>query len=113
MEESDYYKSKTTSDLPVYWYSPECLDTFKFSTKGDVWSYGVTLWEMFTLGDKPSRLLNPVMHNNAMTPYQAVRELCRCELYPCVTTYIMPMSPVGKKWMLSNDLHLLIVGPLY
>ncbi len=75
MEESDYYKSKSTTDLPVYWYSPECLDTFKFSTKGDVWSYGVTLWEMFTIGEKPSKELNEVMRKAGptITHYQAVR----------------------------------------
>lgn len=60
MEESDYYKSKGSSnDLPIYWYSPECLSSFKFTTKGDVWSYGVTLWEMFTLGDNPNVHLGP------------------------------------------------------
>ena len=50
---ADYYKLTKDIDLPVYWYSPESLETFKFTTKGDVWSFGVTLWEMFTMGAKP------------------------------------------------------------
>ena len=62
LENSDYYKSKGSSnDLPIYWYAPECLSSFKFSTKGDVWSYGVTLWEMFTLGDNPNSHLGPIV----------------------------------------------------
>ena len=61
-EDSDYYASKGGSnDLPIYWYAPECMATFKFSTKGDVWSYGVTLWEIFTFGDNPNAYLGPVV----------------------------------------------------
>ena len=33
--------------------SPESLIDGTSSTKSDVWSYGVTIWELFTLANKP------------------------------------------------------------
>ncbi len=78
-EDTDYYKAKNNdTDLPIYWYSPECLESFKFSTKGDVWSYGVTLWEMFTIGDNPSAYLGQAVRlaQTAQMAFKAVSTQC-------------------------------------
>jgi serine/threonine protein kinase len=39
--------------LLLYRCAPEALEFHKFSTMGDVWSYGVTLWEMYSGGGTP------------------------------------------------------------
>ncbi|KAJ7986307.1 hypothetical protein DPEC_G00338570 [Dallia pectoralis] len=43
-----YYTVKDDLDSPVFWYAPECLVHCKFYLASDVWSFGVTMYELFT-----------------------------------------------------------------
>ncbi|XP_063712505.1 uncharacterized protein LOC134840545 isoform X4 [Symsagittifera roscoffensis] len=46
---NDYYKIEGKAVLPIRWMAWESIVMGKFSNKSDVWSFGVMLWELFTL----------------------------------------------------------------
>ncbi|XP_033744660.1 hepatocyte growth factor receptor-like [Pecten maximus] len=48
-----YYSSDNKKKLPVKWMAPESLEKGKYSSKSDVWSFGVVLWELITRGNSP------------------------------------------------------------
>ena len=51
---NDFYQMHSNSNIPVRWEAIECLTHRKYSHKSDVWSFGVTLWEMFAFGAIPA-----------------------------------------------------------
>lgn len=50
---SEYYEQATARQLPVRWMAYETLTVGKSSIRSDVWSFGVLLWEIMTLGETP------------------------------------------------------------
>ena len=44
--------------VPYKWMALESLIEDKYSSKSDVWSFAVLVWELFTLGQDPYQDLN-------------------------------------------------------
>ncbi|XP_013776331.1 tyrosine-protein kinase JAK2-like [Limulus polyphemus] len=80
--EGYYYWMKTERNLPIRWYSPESINLGKFSHKSDVWSFGVTLWEMFSFGENPQ--IDGVKDNELAEALNQGKRLCcpkNCPVY--------------------------------
>ncbi|XP_063793899.1 tyrosine-protein kinase receptor UFO [Pseudophryne corroboree] len=49
----DYYRQGRIAKMPVKWIAIESLADRVYTTKSDVWSFGVTMWEIATRGQTP------------------------------------------------------------
>ncbi|XP_065332211.1 proto-oncogene tyrosine-protein kinase receptor Ret isoform X2 [Cloeon dipterum] len=51
--EDDTYLKQSRGKVPVKWMALESLSDQVYTSKSDVWSYGVLIWELLTLGLAP------------------------------------------------------------
>ncbi|XP_065844505.1 uncharacterized protein [Oscarella lobularis] len=82
------YSQKTTRRLPLRWMSIEAITHRLFSEQSDVWSFGVVMWEICTLGSFPypcvftRELLSHLRSGNRLS----VPESCSTELYKIMSS---------------------------
>ncbi|NXP68959.1 FES kinase, partial [Chloropsis cyanopogon] len=52
-EDGIYASTGGMKQIPVKWTAPEALNYGRYSSESDVWSFGILLWEAFSLGAVP------------------------------------------------------------
>lgn len=58
VNQDDIYNKTSRGRLPVKWTAYEGLVYGKYTTQSDVWSFGVVLYEIFTVGGSPYPAIN-------------------------------------------------------
>lgn len=92
---TDYHPHEKGPTLPVKWMAAETLTDLLYSTMSDVWSFGVTFWEVLTLGDHPYVDVAPnSMVQHLRGGYRLMQpEVCTDELF----------SLLVRCWALNPD----------
>ncbi|XP_072046628.1 fibroblast growth factor receptor 4-like [Amphiura filiformis] len=81
------YQRTNQAHLPIRWMAPESLLDDIYTTKSDVWSFAVLLWEIVTLGSSPypgcspKEVIRKVQHGCKMPKPKG----CKSEVYEIMT----------------------------
>ncbi|XP_050985400.1 fibroblast growth factor receptor homolog 1 isoform X1 [Labeo rohita] len=76
-------KKQHKERVPLRWYPPEYFRNNYYSFKGDVWAFGIVLWEMQTFGTLPYPDLNTseqVVYSICAGSKNTVPNTCRPEI---------------------------------
>ncbi|XP_029801562.1 platelet-derived growth factor receptor alpha isoform X2 [Suricata suricatta] len=70
----EFLASKNTF-LPVKWMAPESIFDNLYTTLSDVWSYGILLWEIFSLGGTPypGMMVDSTFYNKIKSGYRMAK----------------------------------------
>ncbi|XP_022662083.1 fibroblast growth factor receptor 2-like isoform X3 [Varroa destructor] len=103
-----YYRKTTNGRLPVKWMAPEALFDQVYTSMSDVWSFGILLWEIMTLGGTPYPAMASV--NNLFDLLKAGKRMeqpknCSNEMYVimrkcwCDNPYERPSFTTLRAWL--------------
>uniref|UniRef100_A0AAX7ULH0 Tyrosine-protein kinase n=1 Tax=Astatotilapia calliptera TaxID=8154 RepID=A0AAX7ULH0_ASTCA len=103
----DQYTSSSGAKFPVKWSPPEVFNFCKYSSKSDVWSYGVLMWEVFTEGRMP---FEQSPNHEVVTLVTQGHRLYRPKMAkPAIyDTMQMCWYEVSKKWKVNSSYEALV-----
>lgn len=111
----DNIGAEVEGNQPMWWMAPEALNGAKVTMESDKWSYGVTVWEIFTLGEEPyserdafAGLLTELLDGYRMP----LPERCPTEIYNKVILTSWDANPEKRPdWAeLIDILHKMVDG---
>ena len=104
------YWSKSNKPQPYKWMAVESLRANVYSQSSDVWSFGITMWELFTLGGEPYGQISPLDLSQALNMGSRLEE---CSLAPNNINILLSNcwqpDPYQRPWF-ENIVHTLSVG---
>ncbi|XP_033641394.1 fibroblast growth factor receptor 1-like [Asterias rubens] len=79
------YQRQSQGPLPIRWMAIESLVDDVFTTKSDVWSFGILLWEIVTFGARPYPLLGiQTMLSKLRSGYRMPKPACCKQQLYCI-----------------------------
>ncbi|XP_061481510.1 tyrosine-protein kinase Mer isoform X2 [Rhineura floridana] len=103
----DYYRQGRIAKMPVKWIAIESLADRVYTTKSDVWAFGVTMWEIATRGMTPypgvqnHEIYDYLLHGHRLKQ----PEDCLDELYEIMYS-CWRVDPVDRPTFSDLKLHL-------
>uniref|UniRef100_A0A6A7FSR8 Tyrosine-protein kinase Drl-like n=1 Tax=Hirondellea gigas TaxID=1518452 RepID=A0A6A7FSR8_9CRUS len=109
---ADYHCLGDNNNRPVKWLALEAIERNAFSPHSDVWSWGVLLWEIMTLGQQPYPEIDPFEMGVSLRRGIRLAQPINCpdEIFKAMT-YCWTNSPLERPTVdellvfLNNFLH--------
>ncbi|XP_057351798.1 cytoplasmic tyrosine-protein kinase BMX isoform X3 [Manis pentadactyla] len=121
----DQYVSSVGTKFPVKWSAPEVFHYFKYSSKSDVWAFGILMWEVFSLGKQPydlydnSQVVVKVSQGHRLYRPQLASDTIYQIMYSCwheasgsfqksvphFSNSYLPLNHFGKKISLEEEIR--------
>nr|XP_033776357.1 tyrosine-protein kinase Fes/Fps [Geotrypetes seraphini] len=82
-EDGVYSSTGVMRQIPVKWTAPEALNYGRYSSESDIWSFGILLWETFSLGSSPYATMNNQQTREAIEHGERLPSPAQCpdEIY--------------------------------
>lgn len=104
LSRSEYYHFRQAW-VPLRWMSPEAILEGDFSTKSDVWAFGVLMWEVFTHGDMPhgGQADDEVLAGRHLPSQEMLLGGSQGVRLLHIATLQLPLSPLGAdRWLVQD-----------
>ena len=93
-----YYTANRGGTFPVRWTAPEAMETLRFSTATDAWSYGVLLLEIFEDGGTPyPGMNNETVIGRVLSGHRAAKPRnCSAAVYQAIMLRCWDSDPARR-----------------